>query len=438
MAGFMGLSTQLLAITIMILSYAIIFTEKINRAVVALFGGILMVLLGVITYDQAIHSIDFNTISLIMGMMIIMAITEKTGVFQFIAIWVTKKINANPRALLAAMAIITAFLSGYIGNVTAVLLITPVLLKITDVLKIKPFPYLMIVILSCNFGGAATLIGDPPNILVGSKVGLSFIDFLKNMTPLSYFLVLVLIIAFDFIWGRHLKASEKDRNEVLQMRPFSHLRDISLLRKSLAVIAFVIFSFLISHSLGVNSGMIAITGAVILLFLYTFGNHHLEAEERVQDVFARIDWITIFFFVGLFIIVGGLESTGILEAAGHKFMGLTHGDFGKTLHILVWASAGLSVIVDNIPFAATMIPVVATIEQDIGGSAQPLWWALLMGVCYGGNGMIISSSPNLIVAGIAAKNGHSIGFVRFMYWGIPTVIISTAIASLYIYLRFQL
>ena len=434
-----GLSTQVIAISIMIFSYAIIFSEKVNRSIIALFGGALMIIFGVLTQEQAIHSIDFNTISLLLGMMIIVGITEKTGIFQFIAVWVAKKIRANPRALLASIAGITAVLSGYIDNVTTVLLMTPVVLKITNILKVKPFPYLMIIIFSCNIGGTATLIGDPPNILVGSKIGLNFVDFLEHMTPLSYFLVLLLVIVFDFIWGRNLKASVKNRAKVTNMHPYAYLKDTTLLKKSLSVLAVVIIGFMFAHNIGLETGLIAIIGAAALLFLYTLGNHYQDAEDKIHDIFAHIDWVTIFFFVGLFIIVGGLEFTGILKAAGHKFVEFTGGDFNKTLYIFLWSAAGISSVIDNIPFAATMVPIVETIEAEIGGRAVslPLWWAILMGAGYGGNGTIIASSANLIVAGIAAKAGHKIGFLKFMIYGIPTVIISIAISSIYLYFWFH-
>jgi len=437
---YFGFSAPIVAICIMALSYIVIFSETVNRAVVALLGGAAMIVFGILSQEQAIAGIDFNTLNLLIGMMIIMAITEKTGFFQFIAIWVAKAVRANPRALLVIMTIITTLLSGYIDNVTTVLLMTPILIKIVDILKVRAFPYLMMTIFSCNIGGAATLIGDPPNILIGSKLGLSFVEFLKNMTPISYFLVFLLIVVFDFIWGRKLQAESVNRVKVMNMHAHAHLNDKSLLIKSLSVLTMVLFAFVFAHRIGFEVGTISIIGSAVLMFLYTLGNHSESAEDKVRKIFAHIDWITIFFFAGLFVIVAGLESTGILEAAGHKFVEWTHGDFNKTLHIFLWSAAGMSSIMDNIPFVATIAPIVETIEYDIGGRdvAMPLWWALLMGACYGGNGTIIASSANLVVAGIAAKSEHKIGFIRFMLWGIPVVIASTAIASLYLYIFFHI
>lgn len=435
--SFFGIDPKIIAISIMVVCYSIIFTEKINRAIIALFGGAAMVILGVLTQTQAIRSIDFNTLTLLMGMMIIVGITEKTGVFQFIAIWAAKKVRANPRGLLAVMTAVTALLSGYIDNVTTVLLITPIIIQITRTMEVKSFPYLMTMIFACNIGGAATLIGDPPNILIGSKLGLTFGDFIVNMTPLSYFLVVILIISFDLIWGRKLYASPEKRALITHMKPNDFITDKGLLKKSLFVLALVITAFIFAHHIGLDTGTIAILGAALMMLLYSFGDDHQIADEKVSNAFHAVDWTTIFFFAGLFIIVAGLEVTGILEIVGHKFVEWTGGEFHLLLYTFLWSAATISTIVDNIPFVATMMPIVETIENSLPGGreeAMPLWWSILMGACYGGNGSIIASSANVVVAGIAMRERKKIGFFEFMAWGVPVTLVSIAISSAYLYI----
>ena len=436
--AFFNFDMRFIAVTIMFISYAIIFSEKVNRAIVALLGAVFMIIFGVLDQYTAIKSIDFNTINLLMGMMIIVGITERTGVFQFIAVWMAKRVRANPRALLAVTAAITALLSGYVGNVTTALLITPIIIQITRNLKVPSFPYLMLIIFACNIGGAATLIGDPPNILIGSKLGLTFGDFIINMTPLSYFLMVVLIVAFDFIWGRKLYAEPADRAAIVIMKERDYLYDISLLKKSLFVLTLVILGFIFAHNMKLNTGTIAIIGASVLMFLYTLGDNHHEADEKMHSVFGRIDWVTIFFFAGLFVIVAGLEVTGLLEAIGHMFVEWTGGEEDRLIYTFLWSAAGVSMAIDNIPFVATMVPIVETIENTLGNREHmmPMWWALLMGACYGGNGTIIASSVNVVVAGIAARERSPIGFFRFMVWGIPVTIASIAISSVYLYFRY--
>ncbi len=436
--AFFNLNAQIVAISIMSVCYLVIFTEKVNRAIVALFGAALMIVFGVLSQIQAIRSVDFNTINLLIGMMVIIAVMEKTGVFQFSAIWIAKKVKANPRALLAVMTLLTGVLSGFIDNVTTVLLMTPIVIQITKTLEVRSFPYLMLMIFSSNIGGAATLIGDPPNILIGSKLGLSFMDFIYNMLPISYLLMIMLVLAFDVIWGRKLHAAEKNRKLIMKIDEKEHLADQPLLKKSLFVLGSVICGFVFAHRLGLDTGTIAIMGATALLFLYTLGDKVQVEEDKMRGILGNVDWITIFFFAGLFVIVAGLEVTGLLDLAGHKLIEWTEGSFAKLMFILMWSAAGLSSFIDNIPFVATMIPIVGAVEPAIGGreAAMPLWWALLMGACYGGNGTIVGASANVVVAGIAAKNHRGIGFVQFMLWGIPVMIATVVISTIYAWLMY--
>ncbi|MFV0626484.1 MAG: SLC13 family permease [Alphaproteobacteria bacterium] len=434
-----GLNHTMVAVIIMVICYLVIFTERLNRAIIALFCGGLMVVMGVLTQNEAIGAIDFNTLALLIGMMIIVSVTEKTGIFQYIAVWSAKKVKANPRGLLAVLTAVTALLSGYIDSVTTVLLMTPIIFQITRRLGVRPYPYLMLAIFSCNIGGAATLIGDPPNILVGSTLGLNFMDFLENMAPLSYGLVVILIIVFDFIWGRKLVATPEARALIMQMNEKDSITDRKLLIKSLSVLIGAIISFMFAHLVGLETGTIAMFGAAIILILYSMEFRQQERDHKVEEVFNLVDWTTIFFFTGLFIVVYGLETTGVLTLVGHAFVEVTGGVVQKLIFVFLWVGSTFSCIIDNIPFVATMIPIVKSIEADMGGreAVMPIWWALMMGACYGGNGTLIASSANVVVAGIAMKEGHHIKFFNFMAWGLPVIFVSIVISSIYLYFRYS-
>ena len=408
-----GLDPKIVSTVILLVSYLILFTEKMNRAVVALLGAVAMIFAGVLTQETAIAGIDFNTLALLIGMMIIVGIAEKSGMFQYVAVWSAKKVRASPRGLLIVLAAVTAVFSALLDNVTTVLLIVPITFEITRKLKINPYPYLILEIFASNIGGTATLIGDPPNILIGSALQLSFMDFVYELTPVVIITMVVLIAAFDLICGRRMSASEQDRQAVMQLNEKEAITDRRLLHKSLTV------------------------GAAVLLLLYTFGDRHDEREHKVEEAFGLVDWTTIFFFAGLFAIVYGLEESGVLALMGHKFIEITDGSIQKASMIVVWLSAFVSTAIDNIPFVATMIPMIKSMEASLGGreAMMPVWWALSLGACFGGNGSLIAASANVIVAGMAQREGHPIHFMRFLIWSIPVMLISVLIATIYLHIR---
>ncbi len=434
----LGMSPQLAAILIMLISYLIIFTEKVNRAIVALLGAAAMIVSGILTQKMALAGIDFNTLALLIGMMIIVGICERSGMFQFVAIWAAKKVDANPRGLLAVLAIVTAVFSAFLDNVTTVLLIAPVTFQITRKLKVNPYPFLVLEIFASNIGGTATLIGDPPNILIGSALDLTFMDFVKVLTPIVLVVMLVLIALFDLIWGRRMITTDDEKALVLNMNEKDAIIDRGLLYKSLFVLALVIGGFIFAKQLYLDNGTIALTGAALLLLLYTLEAKGDEKDDRVREIFSVVDWTTIFFFTGLFVIVFGLEETGILSYLGQKFIDFTGGSVNKLVFLILWSSAILSSVVDNIPFVATMIPMLKSIEADIGGreAMMPVWWALSLGACFGGNGTLIGASANVVVAGMASKEGHPINFIGFLLWSIPTMLLSVGIATLFMYIEF--
>ncbi len=433
-----GMDAKVLATVIVIIAYVILFTEKVNRAIVALLAASVMIFSGILTQNTALQGIDFNTLSLLIGMMTIVGISERSGMFQYVAVWGAKKVRANPRGLLVVLAVVTAVFSAFLDNVTTVLLIAPVTFQITRKLKINPYPYLILEIFASNIGGTATLIGDPPNILIGSALNLSFTDFLDELTPVVTVTMLVLILGFDMIWGKRLTTTEKNKQTVMKINEIDCITDWKLLHKSLLVLALVILGFICAEHLHIANGTIAMFGAAALLLLYTLGDSHDKRDHKVEEIFGVVDWTTIFFFSGLFVIVYGLEVTGILGILGQKFVGLTEGSIEKSAMLIIWVSAIVSSAIDNIPFVATMIPMIKSMEESMGGreAMMPVWWALSLGACFGGNGTLIGASANVIVAGMAQREGHPISFLGFMIWSVPVMLISISIAALYLHIRF--
>lgn len=434
------MNPQILSVIIMVIAYIILFTEKLNRAVVALLGAAIMIFAGILTQETAIKGIDFNTLALLIGMMTIVGIAEKSGMFQFVAVWGAKKVHADPRGLMIVLAAVTAVFSALLDNVTTVLLIAPVTFQITRKLRINPYPYLLLEIFASNIGGTATLIGDPPNILIGSALNLSFMDFVYELAPVVTVTMIVLIICFNILWGKGLTTTDKNRKAVMKINEIDCITDWSLLKKSLFVLFFVIIGFISAEHLHIANGTIAMFGGALLLMLYTTGCSHEERDHKIEEAFGLVDWTTIFFFAGLFVIVYGLEEAGVLALLGQKFIDLTDGSIEKAAMLIIWVSAIVSSAIDNIPFVATMIPMIKSMEESMGGreAMMPVWWALSLGACFGGNGTLIGASANVIVAGMAAREGHPINFLKFLIWSVPVMLLSVAIATIYLYLRFFL
>ncbi|MBO4285029.1 MAG: ArsB/NhaD family transporter [Alphaproteobacteria bacterium] len=432
------MNEQILAIGVLIASYVVLFSEKLNRAVAVLLGASVLIFSGVLSHQAAVSSIDFNTIALLIGMMIVVGIAEKSGMFQALAVLSAKAVRANPRGLLIMLALITAVLSALLDNVTTVLLIVPVTFQMMRHLKLNAYPFLLVEIFASNIGGTATLIGDPPNILIGSALELSFMDFVYKLFPVVAVCMVVLIAVFDFAYGRHIKADVQSKAELLKIGAKEMITDFSLFYKSLCVLTGVLSLFILAEKIHLQNGTIALLGAFVMLFLYTFGDEHLSRDQRVEDAFSLVDWTTIFFFCGLFIVVFGLEKTGVLEILGQKFILVSQGSIKKATFGILWISAVVSGAIDNIPFVATMIPTLKSMEESFGGrvAMMPVWWALSLGSCFGGNGSLIGASANVIVAGLALRENEHIGFVRFLLWGVPVMFVSVICATIYLYLLY--
>lgn len=422
-------SQAIIALTIFLITYVIIISEKIHRTIVAMFGGLLMVAFGVLKQNEAIHHIDFNTIGLLIGMMIIVSITAQTGVFEFIAVWSAQKVKGEPIKILVVLSLFTAFASAFLDNVTTVLLVVPVTLSITNQLKVPPIPYLLSEVLASNIGGTATMIGDPPNIMIGSAVKeLTFMAFINNLTPVILIILIVTVFLLTLIYKKQLKSSHELKNHLLRKDAKQEIKDKGLLAKCLFVIVMTIGGFFAHQFIHFETATIALLGAFILLLL--------TGEKVLHVALEKIEWTTLFFFIGLFVIVGGLVETGLIEALAKKAMSWTGGELKPTTFLVLWMSAIISAFVDNIPFVATMIPLINEMGQLGISHSEPLWWSLSLGACLGGNGTLVGASANLVVAGIAAKEGHQISFIKFLAVGFPLMIVSIIISTVYIYIRY--
>lgn len=433
-----GLSPVWFAGSLFLLTYLLIITERLNRAIIAMMAAALMIVGGVLTQEAAVKGVDFNTIGLLTGMMIIVGITRDSGVFQYLAIRSTKLVKANPWGILVMLMGVTALLSAMLDNVTTVLLIAPVTLLISDTLKINAYPYLFAEIFASNIGGTATLIGDPPNIMIGSATGLGFNDFLFNLAPIAIFIFIITIIPIYLIWGRHLKADPALMHKVMQYREIDAIKDWALLKKSLFVLTLVMIGFIIGHDYGYQPATIAMFGAALLLTLNCLPHSQEKQTELVAKSLCDVEWITLFFFIGLFILVYGVETTGLMESLAHQVIALTEGDKQVTALSILFVSAVASAIVDNIPFVATMIPLIKNMAASFGGAEGliPIWWSLALGACLGGNGTLVGASANLIVAGFAERSGQPIRFLPFMLIAFPMMLLSIFISAIYIMLRY--
>jgi Na+/H+ antiporter NhaD/arsenite permease-like protein len=421
------------------LTYLLIFTERLNRSIIALLGGGAMIVSGVLTQEEAIKGIDFNTIALLTGMMVLVSISRRCGMFEYLAIWAAKKGRAQPWVMLLMLSVTTAVLSAFLDNVTTVLLIAPVTLSVTRVLAVPPYPFLFAEIFASNIGGTATLIGDPPNIIIGSAAGLSFNDFVVHLTPVIIVVMAAQALAMHLIWGRAMHATDEARARVMALDARATIGDWPLLWSSLAVIGVVMACFVFVRPLHLEPGTIGLLGAAVLMLLHNI-EHHREKEKqsaKVTETFNEIDWITIFFFIGLFIVVRGFDVSGAIAVLSRHLIAATGGDFTATVSAILWGSAVLSALVDNIPFVTTMVPVIKAMAPTFGAEhLQPLWWALSLGACLGGNGALIGASANLTVAGIAERNGIDFSFLTYTKHAFGLMLMSIAICQAYLWLRY--
>lgn len=424
------------AIVVFLVAYAFIISEKINRAIIALLGAGLMIALGIVDLEKAFtHHIEWGTITLLIGMMILVGITSKSGVFQFFAIKAAKAAKGKPINILVMLSLLTAVASAFLDNVTTVLLIVPVTFSITRMLNVNPVPFLISEVLFSNIGGTATLIGDPPNIMIGSaNKHLTFNEFLFNLAPVILIIMLVTAVILYFIYRKQLIADTKLIEKLMKLNEKDYIKDPVLMKKSLIVLGLTILGF-ITHSIThVDAAVIAMFGATILMLIGV-------KEHDLEEVFASVEWITIFFFAGLFTLVGGLVDIGLIKSLAQKALEVTGGDITTASYLILWVSGIASATIDNIPFVATMIPLIQDMAVGMGlspDSAQidVLWWSLALGACLGGNGTLIGASANVIVAGIASREGNGFSYMQFLKVGAPLTLVSLIISHIYIFLRY--
>ena len=424
---------EVLAASIFVLMYAVIVSEKIHRTVAAMLGAVSMVLLGILSQETALHHVDFNTLGLLVGMMLLVGVTSHTGLFDYVAIMAAKKANAEPKKILLYLAMITAVFSAFLDNVTTVLLMVPVTFSITQKLHLKPIPFLLAQIIASNIGGTATLIGDPPNIMIGSAVKeLTFMAFIQNLAPIAIIDMIVVLFIIEVLYRKSLQTKPELQAELMQMDASAALKDRKLLSKALFVLALTITGFFTHQLFHVESSMVALAGAFLLLLL-AGGSHHL-----VESAMKSVEWATIFFFIGLFIAVGGLIEVGIIGQMAEKAMEITGGDVTQTSLLVLWLSAIVSSVLDNIPFVATMIPLIQNMGTMGVSNLEPIWWSLALGACLGGNGTLVGASANLIVAGLAAERGVHITFINYLKVGFPIMILTIVLSTIYVYVRYLL
>ena len=434
--NFVSANSVMVSAVILLVAYIFIATEKISKVTIALLGASLTIILGLLSQTKMdgtainphyfINFVDFNVIFLLVSMMIIVSITTRSGVFNYLAGKLLKLTKGHPVKILVALGVFTAFVSAFLDNVTTVILIMPITFSIAKKLDINPIPYLICEIVSSNIGGTATLIGDPPNIIIGSAANFSFMDFIQELTGVVV-VILIAVIAFLAIsFRKFLKADPEKILEVSKMDTSDSISDYPLMIRSLTVLFLVIVGFMLRDIIHIDTSIVAMLGASILLIF-----------EKPDSILRDVEWNTIFFFMGLFIIIGGLEASGGIRLMAEWILNVTQGSKELTSLIILWASGIISGVIDNIPYTATMTPMIAQIQNVMGADyAYPLWWCLSLGACLGGNMTIIGAAANVIVSENAAKDGHPIAFLKFMKYGVIVVFISLLISTIYIYLRF--
>lgn len=450
-----GLSQgQIIALGILIVAYVLIISEKVHRTIVAMGGAILMAILGIpkhislFGFEYEYHgffpqdsphaytneaafianAVDWVTIGLLTGMMIIVGVLKQTGVFEFVAIKTAKMAQGKPWKIMAMFSVVTAILSAFLDNVTTVLLIAPVTISICATLGLAPIPYLMAEVLASNIGGTATLVGDPPNIMIGAGAGLSFNEFIFNLAPIIAIIMIASLVAFKIIFRNDLKAEVHNFDKVLEMNEWDEIKDMTLLKKALFSLGITIALFFMHHSLHLQPSTVALLGATLLLFL---------AGQHPDKAFHEVEWTVLFFFIGLFMLVHGVQEVGLIKMAAMMAVDATGGDLVLATIVIMWVSAIASAIIDNIPFTATMIPLIADMLPSMSGIAEHpnvLWWSLALGACLGGNGTLIGASANVVVAGISERMGHPISFIQFMKYGLPVMFLTVFMAMVLLYI----
>lgn len=419
---------KIIAVAVFLIVILLIITERVHRTAAAMAGAVVLILTGVMSAEKALSYIDFNTIGVLVGMMIFVAIVRQSGTFEYIAVRAAKAVHGDPWKIMVAFTLITALLSAILDNVTTVLLVGPMSIAIARMLKIDPVPFLMGQILASNVGGTATLIGDPPNIMIGSAAHLSFMDFLENTGFTVLFILVVLILLMKVVYEKKIELGTVDTGAIEKLDPSKSITNRALMRKGIIVLICVIIGFMFHDKLGIESSVIALTAAAVMLII---------GREDVDQAIQGVEWTTILFFMSLFVVVGGLTETGIIKELASKIIGATNGHPMVTMLVLLWASALLSSILDNIPFVATLIPLILAMQAD-GMDVTSFWWAISLGACLGGNGTMIGASANVVLSDISTKHGYPITFKSYLKVGMPFMLLSIVISTVFLVVKFDI
>ena len=420
---------QIISIIIFAVTMIAIMSEKVHRALAAVAGATFLLIFGILDVESLASYIDYNTVGILIGMMLFVSVVKISGLFEYIAIKAAKLSKGKPWVIMILFFVITAVLSAFLDNVTTVLLVGPMTIAVTSILGINPLPYLITQILASNIGGTATLIGDPPNIMIGSAAELSFNDFIVNTGIPAVIIAFFTIFSFYFIYGRKLKVVPEKMQAVMELDEKKAIKDKVLLIESVIIMAFVVLAFIFHDALGIQSATIAIAAAAVILLLN-------RSKVDPEEIISTIEWPTIVFFVGLFGVVGGLQQTGVIDMMAQFLLEVTKGNDTLMLLLILWVSAILSSFLDNIPFVATLIPLIITMGNS-GMDVAPLWWALSLGACLGGNGTLVGASANVVLSGISKREGHEITFGNYLKIGFPLMLMSIVISTIYLLIKFE-
>ncbi|NLO43568.1 MAG: ArsB/NhaD family transporter [Candidatus Cloacimonetes bacterium] len=425
------MTLMVLALIIFGLSYLFIITEWINKMLAALIGGFAIILTGIVSQDIAFSAIDWNVIFFLIGMMFVISVLKKTGLFMYLAIKIAKIAKGKPLTILILMYVLTTVVSAFLGSVTTVMILVPIALLISSELKISPVPFIITMAIGSNAGGAATMIGDPPNILIGSATDYSFIDFIVNLTPPVLVITAASVGLIWLMYKNKMKVSNEDKAKLMSYNEGNLIKDKKLLYVSLIILGLMLAAFSVQHLLHLGTATIAMTAGLVLMLL--------SDRKRVEHILAKdIDWVTIFFFMGLFMIIKSLEETGFIGKIADGIIAVTGGEPRKTSIAVLWLSGIFSSVVDNVPFVAAMIPVLEQMGTVITKphAMDPVWWSLALGTCLGGNGTLIGASANIVAVGIATRNGYRISFKDFTKIGLIFMFLAIIISTFYILLRY--
>ena len=417
---------QIVAVVVFVVAMVAIMSEKVHRALVAIVGAMVLLVVHVVTFDQAMGHVDFNTLGVLLGMMLFVAVVRLSGIFEYLAIKCARLAKGDPWRVMVLFVCLTAVLSALLDNVTTVLLIGPMTVTVCRLLDLDPLPFFLAEIMASNIGGTATLIGDPPNIMIGSAAGYSFVDFILYDTPAALLSLAAMLALFYLLFGRKLHVDDAHKDALAGLDEREQIKNPVLLRQSVVMIALVVVGFMAHGSLGIESCVVALTAAGVLMLI---------SGERIEEALAHVEWTTLVFFAGLFVIVGALSEVGVIGMLAQALIDVTGGSTFVAMLVLLFASAIVSSFLDNIPFVATMIPILLSMEAT-GMDVAPLWWAVSLGACLGGNGTLIGASANVVMSDISRKNGHVITFAHFFKVGFPTMLATVAVSAIYLIVRF--